>query len=82
MNFDNNENIPLENTLQYRCPCTHTRGVPGVVFKLEEVVQAVDALMGPGAFAAIFTALRITGALQEMTDFYDQRMGLCFEWAE
>lgn len=45
-------------------------------------MQAVDALMGPRALAAIFTALWITGALQEMTDFYDQRTGLCFEWAE
>lgn len=59
----------------FQCPCTHTRGVPGVVFKLEEVMQTVVALMGPWTFAAIFVALWVTGALQEMIDFYESKNG-------
>lgn len=34
---------------------------PGVVFELEEVVEAVDAVMGSGTLTAALVAFRVTG---------------------
>ena len=59
----------LTHRLPHTLPTSHaaylTRCLPCVVLELEEVVEAVDAVVGPGTLTAVLIALRVTGAWRQ-----------------